>query len=67
MKEKYIVCSLCKRPIRIGPFIFIDSFEKLWWFEDSKPYWRNKDSGKITCDECFYKIYWQPEYCEMEA
>jgi len=68
MEKKYVVCSLCKRPIPIGPYIFTDNFEKEFWLEkDCKPYWKNRNSGKIYCDSCFYKIYWEPEYFGTEA
>lgn len=67
-EEKYVICSLCKKHIAIGPYIFVDIFEKEWWWDrDSKPYWKNRDSGMIYCDECFNKVYWEPQFCGQEA
>ncbi len=66
MEEKYVICNLCKKRIEIGPSIFVDTFEKEWWWEQ-KPYWKNRDSGRIYCDSCFNKIHWEPEFCGQEA
>jgi hypothetical protein len=61
-KNKYVICSLCKKRITLKSFLFFDNNEKIWWIEqDSKPYWRNKDSGNIYCDTCFNQFLWESE------
>jgi hypothetical protein len=66
--EYDVVCGLCKKRIELRPSICVDIFEKEWWWEqDSKPYWRNKDSGRIYCNECFNQIFLETEYCGQET
>lgn len=68
MGKKYVTCNLCKRSIDLKPSICVDNLEKEWWLEkDSKPFWRNKDSGNILCNDCFNKIFLETEICAQEA
>lgn len=67
MKKEYLTCAICKKKITLKPAISIDTLEKEWWEEDSKTYWKNRDSGKIFCDKCINKIFWEPECCGQEV
>jgi len=64
MKE--ITCALCKKQIVLKPSICFNNLDKEWWW-DSKPYWKNRDTGNIYCDECFGLIFLEAEYFEQEA
>ena len=67
MNKKYLVCSICKKQIKIRPSFFIDSLEKEWWVERNlKSYWRNKYSGKIYCNECI-NFFLEKELCLEET
>jgi len=66
MEETHVTCALCRKQISLKPSINFDDSTKEWWW-DSKPYWTNRDSGKIYCDSCFGLIFLEAEYLEQEA